>query len=265
MIVGDQLEPQRVEKRQSKILQDCRNEIDGKLLQEMTEEKHLRWKDAYIFFLFLSWGDKMLSILDMINHRNGKWLNVESTTAHSGEPIKVYALRDIKKGEQLWNTYNECLDEDCDGGRIKYTYITPHILMDYGFVEAYPRRFLFEVDSHGGKRYENEFLIVEIDEDAETGKVALEWHFNTPSEAQLEWISRELKRLEATEESVKSGLAAVTSEHEKYTLETLYNAYKEAFELSLHHKEDDVSERTTIWEEEEEEDDDDDDEEGEEL
>ena len=39
----------------------------------------------------------------MINHRNGKWLNVESTTAHAGKDIRVYALRDIKKGEQLWS------------------------------------------------------------------------------------------------------------------------------------------------------------------
>ena len=60
-------------------------------------------------------------------------------------------------------------------------------------------------------------------------------------------------------------MAEVTSEHEKYTLDTFYNAYKEAFELSLHHKEDAVSTRTTTWEEEEVEDDDEEDEEGEEL
>ena len=59
--------------------------------------------------------------------------------------------------------------------------------------------FMFEVDSHGGKRYHNEFLIVEIDEDAETGKVALEWHYNTPNEEQVDWITRQLKRLESLE------------------------------------------------------------------
>lgn len=162
----------------------------------------------------------------------------------------------------LVDTYNECLDEDCDGGRIKYTYITPQILMDYGFVEAYPRRFMFEVDSYGGKRNRNEYLIVEIDEDPDTpGKAVLEWHYNTPSEAQLDWISRQLKRLESLDDVVKKGLAEVTSEHEKYTLETFYNAYKEAFELALHHKEDEVSDRTTVFDGE----DDDEAEDGDEL
>jgi hypothetical protein len=154
------------------------------------------------------------------------------------------------------------LDEDCDGGRIKYTYITPHILMDYGFVEAYPRRFLFEVDSHGGKRFRQEYLIVEIDEDPENpDKAALEWHYNTPNEDQLEWIARQLKRMELIEDLVKRGLVDVTSEHEKNTLETFYNAYKEAFELALHHQEDEVSSRTTVFDEEE----DDEGDEGEEL
>jgi len=49
-------------------------------------------------------------ILDMINHRNGKWKNVESTTAHAGKDIRVYALRNIEKGEQLWS---ECVLRLC--------------------------------------------------------------------------------------------------------------------------------------------------------
>jgi hypothetical protein len=104
-IVGEELQPQRIEKRHSKVLQDCKDEIDASLLESMTEEKHQKWKDAYIYWLSRSWSDKMVPILDMINHRNGKWLNVESTTAHSDEPIRVYALRDIKKGEQLWSEF----------------------------------------------------------------------------------------------------------------------------------------------------------------
>ena len=138
--------------------------------------------------------------------------------------------------------------------------------MDYGFVEAYPRRFIFRVDSYGEKRRENEFLIVEIDEDPETpGKIVLEWHFNTPSEDQLEWIDYQLKRMESLEEVVKESLPEITSEHEKHTVEAFYRAYKEAFELALKHKEDEVSTRTTVFDEFEEEEEDDDEVEGDEL
>ena len=104
-IVGKDLSPQRFEKAHHKVLIECKDEIDPKLLQEMDQEKNERWQDAWLYWLSRSWSDKMVPLLDMINHRNGKWLNVESTTAHSGEDIRVYALRDIKKGEQLWSTF----------------------------------------------------------------------------------------------------------------------------------------------------------------
>ena len=42
-------------------------------------------------------------------------------------------MRDIKAGEQIYNSYNLC--ESC-GGRTK-SYGTPEILRDYGFVEQY--------------------------------------------------------------------------------------------------------------------------------
>jgi hypothetical protein len=103
-ILGSDLYPKKFEKGQRKVLSFCKEYIDAKDIQNIDKETHQRWQDAYIFWLSRSWTDKMVPILDMINHRNGKWLNVESTTAHSGEDIRVYALRDIGKGEQLWST-----------------------------------------------------------------------------------------------------------------------------------------------------------------
>lgn len=145
------------------------------------------------------------------------------------------------------DTYNECLDLDCDYGRIKYGYITQHILMDYGFVEGYPRRFSFHVDQQGGKRRQDDFLVVEIDEDPDhPGTNILDWHFATPTPAQLEWISRQLQRLESMEDTIQTGLADLTSDHEKNTIDTYYRAYKEAFELALAHKDDPVSTKTSF-------------------
>ena len=101
-IVGRELEPQYIDKAEKSVLEDCQEQIDADI-ESMDEETERRWEDAYIFWESRSWTDKMVPILDMINHRNGKWLNVESTTAHAGEDIRVYALRDIVKGEQLWS------------------------------------------------------------------------------------------------------------------------------------------------------------------
>lgn len=103
-MIGTDLYPKKFEKSQNRILIDCQNFIDRKDLVDMSKDTAERWKDAFIFWVSRSWSDKMVPILDMINHRNGNWLNVESTTAHAGEDIRVYALRDIKRGEQLWST-----------------------------------------------------------------------------------------------------------------------------------------------------------------
>ena len=62
--------------------------------------------------------------------------------AHTDKDVRVFAFQNIATGEQLYISYNECEDEDCEG--LKYKYITPNILEDYGFVEQYPRRFWLE-------------------------------------------------------------------------------------------------------------------------
>lgn len=95
-------------------------------------------EEAYLLVVRRSWDDKMLPVYDMCNHRNGKWKNVDSNSAHKGEDITVYATRDIKAGEQLYLSYNECAD--CD---FAHTYALPEMVRDFGFVEELPRRFVF--------------------------------------------------------------------------------------------------------------------------
>jgi hypothetical protein len=127
-------------------------------------------------------------------------------------------------------------------------------------VEAYPRRFIFNVDKRGTRKHKDEFLTVEIDEDPENlATHTFDWHYRTPTELQLKWISFQLERLKSLADVVKEGLAELSSEHEKNTIDTYYHAYMEAFQLALVHKDDAVSSRTTIF------DDDEEDEEGDEL
>lgn len=204
-----------------------------------------RREDAYLYMISRSWSGKMVPILDMINHRNGNWFNVESTTAHAGRDIEVYAVKPIKKGDQLYNSYNECNDLDCED--IKYTYVTQHILVDYGFVEDYPRRWMFEIHKDGieadGDIDDEDFetFVADVDEDPETpGKITLKWHFATPNELQVPVIEEDLKKLKSMEDQVTKGVASLSSDHEKKTILDLYHGYIEVFELALIHRDDEV-------------------------
>jgi len=96
-------------------------------------------EEVYLLVLRRSWDDKMLPIYDMFNHRNGKWKNVDSNSAHEGRDIRVFTTRSVKAGEQLYNSYNECAD--CTS--FSHTYALPEMVRDFGFVEEYPRRFVF--------------------------------------------------------------------------------------------------------------------------
>lgn len=117
-MVGTELFPQKFDKGQRRVLAECQSFIDRKELEGMDKETASRWQDAFIYWLSRSWSDKMVPILDMINHRNGKWLNVESTTAHAGKDVRVYALRDIQKGEQLWSESRRIVEVWNDKGNV---------------------------------------------------------------------------------------------------------------------------------------------------
>ena len=92
--------------------------------QQAAHEQHI--ENAYLFYISRSWTNTMIPVIDMFNHRNGHHKNVEMTNADdsllesSNKTMVAYALRDIKAGEQLVYTYNECLDTSCDYGGIKY-------------------------------------------------------------------------------------------------------------------------------------------------
>jgi len=109
-----------------------------------------------------SWDDTLIPVFDMMSHRNGKWLNTESSSVHDeSTDIEVRARRSIKAGEEIYTSYNMC--EDCTN---RYeTYGTPEILRDYGFIEQYPQRWIFP-DAIG-------FQIDE--EDAGSGNLSVSW------------------------------------------------------------------------------------------
>jgi len=197
-----------------------------------------RAEDAHLFWVSRSWTDKMIPVLDMYNHRNGASKNVESTAVHRDDSdITAYALRDIRAGEQLQNTYSECMDEDCGWGDIQYTYLTHNIFADYGFLELYPRRWQLEG------------AIAEIDEDLETHEKTFRWIFDRPSHDTLRWISLQLARLRTIEKGVRADVAGHRASgaggehnigHEADSLLELYEGYVEVLEMAVEHGDDPV-------------------------
>jgi len=128
--------------------------------------------------------DLLVPVYDMYNHRNGKWYNTHMKVSR-GVNYQITARKDIKPGEQIYNSYNMC--DNCDGRKDGYG--TPEIFRDYGFVEDFPQRWNFE---------EFEFMFDLFEED---GSIEIIWAKRdkpTKSEDKMNVqriILKELKRL----------------------------------------------------------------------
>jgi len=129
----------------------------------------------------------MIPGYDLYNHRNGKYHNTEIHWEH-GKPHVTKASRAIKKGEQIYNSYNNCAE--CEGRQSHYG--AAEILRDYGFVEEYPQRWYYS--NLGGT------IQFDIDEDETTGEVkVVDWPDRfLPKDEYLRyarvWIRRQLRR-----------------------------------------------------------------------
>ncbi|KAL7548860.1 hypothetical protein ACHAWF_012131 [Thalassiosira exigua] len=154
---------------------------DGKL-----DAKDL--EDQINFYNLLNqrgWDELMIPVMDMMNHGNGRLLNTDHSSAHGVEPVKVWASRDIAKGEDIYTTYNFC--PDC-GGRFK-NYGTSDLLRDYGFVEGFPQRWFF--DDQG--------IAFELDVD-ESGEHKVNWLNNGPPKSSG-FLKEQIDRLRSLSES----------------------------------------------------------------
>ena len=177
---------------------------------------------AYRIVVARGWNDILLPVVDMINHRNGKWYNVDQTgSAHIGEDVSIVALRDIDQGEQIYLSYNECLDEDCWG--IAHIFTMPQLLAIYGFVEQYPRRFNI------GTQFDAP--VFELDDEDDEAEVKITWLDGEPKEEDLDWFRDQLGRLQELKVAVMDSLEDLES-HEQNTIHTYYQTMLEGLELA---------------------------------
>ena len=238
-------------------------------LEESTESDDTktlrqRMEDAYLFLLSRGWYDKLLPVVDMFNHRNGRWRNVEVTTIDDGDrkDVAAYAWKDISKGDQLQYTYSECMDDTCSYGGIKYGFSTQSIFSEYGFTELYPQRWVVRCEDDE-ELEQTLYTEVTVDPDDES-KLVFRWIFDTPNEASIEFIKNHLARLKSIESVVRNGVDELESvllgedrtgttihniEHERESILEFYDAYVTMFELALEHKDDPVAVTNESFEE----------------
>ena len=116
--------------------------IDHEWYEECKGEKDVAKENAAMMLISRGWDYLMIPLFDIMNHRNGNYLNTvsDSVMDTNKDVIQVRASRRILPGEQIYTSYNMCLD--CDNR--KEDYGTPEILRDYGFVESYPQRWIFD-------------------------------------------------------------------------------------------------------------------------
>mmetsp|Transcript_3074 Transcript_3074/g.6631 ORF Transcript_3074/g.6631 Transcript_3074/m.6631 type:complete len:371 (+) Transcript_3074:229-1341(+) len=141
-----------------------------------------------------SYDTALIPIWDMVNHDNGR-INTENDTMYHKDGMKVRAARNLKAGEEIFASYDSCLD--CYD--INSYWGTPEILKDFGFVENYPHRWVFndpaiwfEIYEHDG---ELEVYFSEEDEPL--------------NEDQIRFLQKELDRLEKVEDDVLQNQGAV--------------------------------------------------------
>jgi len=196
----------------------CGEDYDDEEVEELYEI-------AYLIVVARSWNDVMIPVYDMFNHRNGNWHNIDQeNSAHDGEDISIVAMRDIEVGEQLYLSYNECHDHDCEG--MAHSYTLPSMVADYGFVEQYPRRFNFYTPDE-----DDDMLVFELDID-DNDEVELEWLSPPPEVHQVNWLRSHLRRLRNLVDVVSQGAEDLPL-YEKDLITDYYEALVSALEYAL--------------------------------
>ena len=140
--------------------------------------------------------------------------------------IKVRAARDIEPGEEIFASYDMCVD--CDDAEEYWG--TPEILKDFGFLEGYPHRWVY-VD-------QNIWFVID---QAETQNGTLEIYFDTedeesfgiPDVSAISFMENELKRLEKLGGHFTLSQFPAVPKHEWDTIVDFYQATSTALKMGI--------------------------------
>jgi len=137
----DELPPHGVRDMIDELKTDCN--ADDELL--ITDPKYLL---ADMLVTSRADYDYMIPFYDMFNYDNGKFNIKHDENPHKDDNKRELTIsqlgftvsKPIKAGEELFNTYNHC---SVCGDRLDW-FGTPEMWLQYGFVESFPQRWLFD-------------------------------------------------------------------------------------------------------------------------
>mmetsp|Transcript_5898 Transcript_5898/g.9278 ORF Transcript_5898/g.9278 Transcript_5898/m.9278 type:complete len:387 (+) Transcript_5898:14-1174(+) len=159
----------------------------------------------------------LIPVWDMVNHDNSR-VNTDHNPIHSDQGISVHASKKIPMGDQIFSTYDECVD--C--GAVSSYWGTPEILRDFGFVENYPQRWVymyegvwFQLDYDEGNK---EFVVI-FDEGEPK-----EDYWGIPTEEAVQFLRNELRRLDELAVTVLKTPPNQIPEHEWNTILQFHRA-----------------------------------------
>jgi len=131
----------------------------------------------------------LIPIWDMVNHDNGR-INTENDSMYEREGLKVRASKDINAGDQIYATYDKCVD--CMS--IADIFGTSEILKDFGFVEDYPHRYVY-MDQDIWFEIHNEDAGLTVHWDQRNVDDDDELYPEVTEESGLEFLKEELSRI----------------------------------------------------------------------
>ncbi|CAJ1948599.1 unnamed protein product [Cylindrotheca closterium] len=152
----------------------------------------------------------LIPVYDMLNHYNGDKVNsITRPSIYDKDGFGVYALRDLKAGEELFYSYHACPDcrDTID------IWGTPEMLRDFGFVEQYPHRFHL-------KKNGTIFVDEVVADDGSKSYVATCRDGECPRK---EWVTEEMEYLQNVE---RKQIAKSKSFIPKYEYETIKQYHK---------------------------------------
>lgn len=176
---------------------------------------------AYRTVVSRAWNDKLVPLLDMINHQSGRYTNVDSTRVQGNtDDITVFATRDIAANEELFLSYMDCADQK----GYENEYVLPHMLRDFGYIDRYPQRWTFP--GRPGSRVKLVFDLDFIDD-----KGIISWRTKEPNDEQMLFLKQELSRLKNLEEYVNATLDQLDSDNERNVTLEYYKSLTTALKL----------------------------------
>ena len=216
-IQGPNLYPKDIS--ESSFLEDCVDDEYEDLISGMNDDKKAKFESAYAIALTRSWDEKLVPLLDMINHSPNFNIGKKTIKDDDGRPqyIVVFSTRNIRKGQQLYTSYrNRNRDRTHHAGTL---------FENFGFVEDFPQRWKLPTPQRRSNVEANQipaditFEVFKVTtEKEEVDEYEIEWE--RPSEgvshpAAVDFLKEELSRIQGITAFVEQTAASLSSNSER--------------------------------------------------